>query len=137
MARLQAEQEAALRAAQQALVAEAARAENETAREAVVASATAAIQRREDLHRQALEAVGGPVLPAKAEGQIVRVVPRFEVTDLWLLARCHTGFVRIEPNRAEIDEALSRGVRAIAGLRIWEETVSSVRVGRTREILEV
>ena len=137
LTRLQAEQQAALRATQKAIMAEAATAGSEAEREVLVSRATAKIQRQEDLHRQALEAVGGPVVPVKAEGQMVRVVPKFEVTDLWQLARCHPGLVRIEPNRAEINEVLSRGVRSIAGLRIWEETVSSVRVGRTPEVLEL
>jgi hypothetical protein len=137
LARLEEERAASLRAAEEANSTPTDQALAGKESGALAVRAEEETQRQEELYRQAREAIGGPVVPVKAEGQTVRTVAKYEVTDIWLLTRCHPGFVRIELNRAEINEALNRGIRSIAGLRIWEETVSSVRVGRTREMIDV
>lgn len=74
--------------------------------------------------------------PVKAEGQSVRKEIRIEITDIWTLAKMHPGLVKIEPRNAEIKEMIRLGHK-VAGVRSWEETVSSVRVGKQQQVLEV
>lgn len=74
--------------------------------------------------------------PVKAEGQSVRKEIRIEITDIWTLAKMHPGLVKIEPRNAEIKEMIRLGHK-VAGVRSWEETVSSVRVGKQQQVLDV
>ena len=74
--------------------------------------------------------------PVKAEGQSVRKEIRIEITDIWTLAKMHPGLVKIEPRNAEIKEMIRLGHK-VAGVRSWEETISSVRVGKQQQVLEV
>lgn len=87
---------------------------------------------------QELESVKPAALPQKADGQVVKHVWRFEVTDVWLLARTSPGLVRIEPNRSEINEVISRlaaaGEPKIPGLRIWNEVQVTARAVKPKTI---
>jgi hypothetical protein len=65
--------------------------------------------------------------PAKAQGQVVRKVKRFEVLSLTTLAASCPNLCRIEPNTAAINAAIRAGVSGIPGLRIWEEIDTNVR----------
>jgi hypothetical protein len=79
--------------------------------------------------------------PKKAEGQVVREVWEFEVTDTWLLARTMPALVRIEVNRQECNEVIARlaanGEPKIPGLRIWKSTKVSVRAERGGKVVDV
>ncbi len=138
LARIEAERQEAVRKAQEEATRAAAQAKTEEERKAIEAAAQREAQRQAELAAQQLEALGAPPAPPKAEGQSVRPVYRWEVTDIWKLARMHPGLVRIEPNRQEINDVIASGTRQIDGLRIWEEVKSSVRVGNAKtELIEV
>ena len=84
-------------------------------------------ERQDALAKQAVEAVGPAALPNKAKGQVVKAVWTFDVVDIHLLYKMHPGFVTLTVNRAEINQALSQGVREIKGLRIYEDIQSRTR----------
>lgn len=72
--------------------------------------------------------------PAKVKGQSSSKVWRFEVTDIWMLARLHPALVTITPNNAQISEvikcqaeAIPDKTPAIAGLRIFEDMDVRIR----------
>ena len=91
------------------------------------AAAKSEQERQDALAKQAVEAVGPAAQMQKAKGQVVKAEWTFEITDIWLLARMHPGFVRIEPNTSEIKQAISLGARDIKGMRIFEVVKSSTR----------
>lgn len=64
--------------------------------------------------------------PAKIQGQIVREVWEFQVTDLILLARAHPSCVTISPRPGEIKQLLAMGM-TVQGVKSWKETKSTVR----------
>lgn len=64
--------------------------------------------------------------PARVQGQVVREVWDYEVTDIHTLARCHPNCVKITPLSGEIKQLLEMGVD-VKGVRGWKETRSSVR----------
>ena len=68
------------------------------------------------------------VQPPKEKGLIVKTVPKFEVLDIWQLAKTFPSMVRIEANTSVINESLRKGMRECPGLRIWEETVTQTRL---------
>lgn len=112
------------------IAAEARAAEARAQAEAEARAAEAEAQRRVD-------AVPVPVVPMKSDGQVVKERWTFEVVDIWLLAKMHPGFVRIDVNKQEINEAINRGIREIKGLRIFKETKSGVRADRGQKLIEV
>lgn len=63
----------------------------------------------------------------KVSGLITKDVWKFEVTDLWLLARDNRDLVRLEANTAAINDAIRSGMRLCPGLRIYSETKTEVR----------
>lgn len=80
---------------------------------------------QEKLARAAQAAASVPaVAPTRTAGMVTRKVWDFEVLDIWKVPR---DFVRIEPNREAILDALRRGVTDIPGLRCWQETKTGVR----------
>jgi len=83
---------------------------------------------------QAVDAVGAPVATTKAIGQVVTPTWDFEVTDIWLLARAHPAFVKIEPVRSEILLAIKTGMKDIKGLRVFEVVKSTVRTPKQKII---
>lgn len=68
-----------------------------------------------------------PIKATKAAGMSVATVWKFEVTDLNALVKSRPELCRIEPNTSAINRELGAGIREIAGLRIWSETVANVR----------
>ena len=68
------------------------------------------------------------VQPPKEKGLIVKTVPKFEVLDIWQLAKTFPSMVRIEANTSVINESLRKGMRECPGLHIWEETVTQTRL---------
>ena len=69
-----------------------------------------------------------PVLaPVRAEGQVVRDVWRFEVLDIRALVKVRPDLCRIEPDTTAINKELKFGAREIPGLRVWKETVATVK----------
>ncbi len=78
-----------------------------------------------------------PVVTAtRAEGQIVKNDWLIEITDAWLLARCHPTCVKIEPRLTEIKELLKVGVN-VKGIKATPVTNSNVRLGSERKAIEV
>lgn len=65
------------------------------------------------------------VQPIRAEGQIVRHDWTIEITDIWLLARCHPTCVKIEPRISEIKELLKTSAK-LQGVKATEITKASV-----------
>lgn len=116
-----------------------ARAKAEQARIAAEAEARQKIEA--ERAAQQLQAI--PVSPAgnKADGQVVREVWDFEVTNVWDLVRARPDLVSIEPRRREICEAValmvSTGEPKIPGLRIWKEVRAGVRLGREKKVIDV
>lgn len=102
-------------------------AENERKRLADEAARAAESKRQDDLAKQAVEAVAPAAMPQKAKGQVVKPVWKFDVVDIWLLARTNPGLVRIEANTSEINQVMAAGVHEIKGLRIYEEVKSTTR----------
>lgn len=90
-------------------------------------------QRQIELAAQQTEALGKAPEVAKVDGQIVREVTEFEVTDIWALARAHPACVKIEPLRQQIRELLDLGIK-VAGIRTWKETKSSVRMTKGKTV---
>lgn len=100
--------------------------ELERAREERLATVST-LEERERIHEEfsALTQTLQPVQPVRAEGQRVTEEWQFEVTDPFLLARVHPSFVKIEPKRQDIKDALKTGM-TVSGIRAWKETVSRV-----------
>ena len=94
----------------------------------------AELQRQKELAAQAAEAVGPEKQMAKVEGQRVTAKWKAEVTDIWLLAKMHPGFVEIKPRMSEINQALAMGVREIKGCRVFEEVQSTVTTSGRKAI---
>lgn len=143
--RVQEEQERVLREQRKAeeearakAAAEAAAARNEAERIAAQKRAEEQAKLIAERAAQELEAITPAALPTKADGQVVKPVWRFEVTDVWLLARTSPGLVRIEPNRSEINEVITRlaaaGEPKIPGLRIWNEVQVTTRTAKPKVI---
>lgn len=118
-ARKEAEEKAKIATAEQARI--------ESERKAADEAAAVERRRQDELALQKAEAVGPQVGTVKAQGQTVKEEFDFEVKDIWLLARMHPGFVRIEENRSEIMAAIKAGVREIKGLRIFPIVKTGVR----------
>lgn len=151
LARIRAEAERAAQEAAAQAAAKAAAAKSAAEREAIEARAKAEAMRialeaekqalrQGELRNQEIESLPTVQAPTRTEGQTVRAVWLFEVTDIWLLARTNPGLVRIEPCRQEINEVIGRlaeagaGEPKVAGLRIWKETKVGVRTGKDRLI---
>jgi len=138
-ARVLREQQQAEAEARAKAEAEAAAARNEEERLAAQKRAEEAAKAVAERAQQELESIRPAALPAKAEGQVVKPIWEWSVTDVWLLARTSPGLVRIEPNRQEINEVITRlaesvTVPQIAGLRIWSETKVTTRATKPKVI---
>ena len=66
--------------------------------------------------------------PVKPSGTVARKEPRFEVTDLYKLVDSNRTLVRIEPNASAIISAIRGGMTECAGLKIWWEETTTLRV---------
>jgi NADH dehydrogenase [ubiquinone] 1 alpha subcomplex assembly factor 7 len=116
---------------------ERAAAERRAAQEARDAQARAEAERRrlEEEAKRAAAAAAKPITAPRAAGMMTREVWVFEVTDLNALIAhdndvpegCR-GFVRYEPNTANINAAIRNGMRECPGLRIYQQTKAGVRV---------
>ena len=106
-------------------------------RELAQAKTVEEVKAAEERAVQAAETVA-PVAPiAKPKNLVVRETFDFEVTDIHLLARMHPGLVKIEPVRSEINYLISKGVRDIKGLRIFEVTKVTARAATQPKAIEV
>ena len=119
-------QEAKRRAAEAARIEELRAAEK--AREAEIAKAKSleeVTEIRERYQEQALTIVAPPPME-KPSAQIVKDVWKYEVTDIWLLARMHPTCVKIEPRTQQIKELLDAGCD-LAGVKAWKEKSVTAR----------
>lgn len=97
-------------------------------------------QRRIEAGEEGVEnPIAPPPAPHRVEGVSSRPVWDFEVTDIHLLSNLHPGFVRIEPNRQEILDALARmsatGIEPkVAGLRVFQRVQISTRTIKPKTI---
>lgn len=155
----QAEAEAAQRAAQEAKTAKARKAAQEEADKKRLEAEDAArkeLEEKESIQReraesaskaqaeqeaitqraiQAQEAIGGPVVPTQASGQRSTPQNDFEVFDIYALARAHPMFVKIEPRRQEILDAINKGgMSKIPGVRVIEVIKTKVSAPRAIDV---
>jgi len=91
------------------------------------AAAEAERLRLAQLEEQRRAAQSTVAAPAKVSGLVTKEVWKFDVEDIWVLARDNRDLVRIEPNTAAINEAIRGGMRGCPGLRIYSETKTEVR----------
>jgi hypothetical protein len=91
-------------------------------------AATEAKRKLAELEAQRISTANATVKrPVKTDGQNVKEVWKFEVTDLKKLALDNWDLVRVEPNTAAINRNLAQGMRACPGLRIYSEIETNVR----------
>ena len=122
--RIQREKERAAREAD-AKAAEAARVAELAARRAILTEQLRATGAETARIQTAAAVVSTPVKPS---GTVARREPRFEVADIRKLAAEHPELVTIEPRRAEILSRIRSGMTEAAGLRIWWEETTTLRV---------
>lgn len=99
-----------------------------TERKQAEAEAAAQQQRQADL-RQQQQAIRQTVVvaPVKQQGEVIKKVWTFEVTNLEVLVKNHFELCRVDPNKAAINALLATGIREIPGLRIFETIKTEVR----------
>lgn len=104
----------------------------EKAREEALAKADTIEQReaiREEFAQLTAVIPTPTVSPARVEGQRIVEDWEFEVVNPQVLAAMHPGFVKIEPRKSEIKDALKMG-QTIQGIRAWKTTRATVRLER-------
>lgn len=127
-------EQAKVRAAEAARNAELSRLEQERSAAAAQVKSHEALEAvNEHFNRKAADL---PVMQAtRAEGQVVKTDWAIEVTDIWLLARCHTTCVNVTPRLSEIKELLKLGVK-VQGIKATPIVNSTVRAG-AQKVIEV
>jgi hypothetical protein len=100
-------------------------------------AAAAELKRQSELAAQAAEAVGPQATIAKVAGQVVKPVWKFDLVNIWELVRARPDLVRVEENRAAINEAVTQGLRECKGLRIYEDVSISRRKLSGQAAIEV
>lgn len=88
----------------------------------------------EHFNRRAAEAVDRHAYaPARADGQKISADWDITVTDVWTLARCHPGCVKIEPRLSEIKDLLKQGIK-VSGITAVLITKAGVSTRQSKPI---
>lgn len=81
-------------------------------------------------------AIVAPVVPIRAEGQVVKTDWQITVTNPYDLAKYHPACVKIEPRLSEIKMLLNEGI-TVKGITAEKITKASVRLTSERKAIEV
>lgn len=130
-------EQARLRAAENARLAEISKLEKE--KHEALAKATSHDQMdaiQEHFNNRAAVEAAPPAPPPRAENQVVKSDWEVIITNPYDLAKYHPNCVTIEPKLSEIKQLLNNGV-TVAGVKAEKVTKASVRIGRQPKALNV
>jgi hypothetical protein len=114
-----------------------AEADAEEVRKITEAKAAKELEERNAIAAQEVQCLAPSPTLQKTQGQAVKTAWTFEVINIVTLVKTRPDLCNITPKTAEIKEIINLGQRTIPGLRIFEETKTSVRPGSLGKAIDV